>query len=89
MAAGIRKSDGGWVLDSTVAGIAIDSRRVQPGYVFVAISGSTSDGHTFIHDAVGRGAIAVVGEKEGLTTKVPYFRVSSSRRAAAELSAAF
>ncbi|PSR20041.1 MAG: UDP-N-acetylmuramoyl-L-alanyl-D-glutamate--2,6-diaminopimelate ligase [Sulfobacillus acidophilus] len=89
MAAGIQKTDSGWKLDAAVIGVAIDSRRVKPGYVFVAIPGATSDGHSFIADAISRGAVAIVGERPGLKLGVPYFQVPSSRIAAAELSAAF
>jgi UDP-N-acetylmuramoyl-L-alanyl-D-glutamate--2,6-diaminopimelate ligase len=87
MAPGIERSDSGWSLDSTVAGVAIDSRRIKPGFIFVAIPGAVSDGHTFIDDAIRRGAVAVVGERTVLDLSVPYFRVPSGRRAAAELSA--
>lgn len=89
MAAVIRKTGDGWDIDPVVAGVAIDSRRVKPGFVFVAIPGSTSDGHNFIGDAVSRGAVAVVGERGDLSVPVPYLRVPSSRVAAAEISAAF
>lgn len=89
MAQGIRKTESGWSLDPTVTGVAIDSRTVKPGYVFVAIPGSTSDGHTFIADAISRGAVAVVGERTDLSLPVPYFSVPSSRVAAAELAAAY
>jgi UDP-N-acetylmuramoyl-L-alanyl-D-glutamate--2,6-diaminopimelate ligase len=89
MASGIQKTDNGWVLDSTVAGVAIDSRVIKPGYIFVAIPGATTDGHQFIADAIERGAVAVVGERTNLSVPVPYFVVPSSREAAAELSAAF
>ncbi|MBW1911896.1 MAG: UDP-N-acetylmuramoyl-L-alanyl-D-glutamate--2,6-diaminopimelate ligase, partial [Deltaproteobacteria bacterium] len=34
-----------------VKGLSYDSRRIQPGYLFVAIKGHTQDGHEFIHDA--------------------------------------
>ncbi len=89
MTAVIQKTDHGWVLGSSVGGVAIDSRRVGPGYIFVAIPGFTSDGHDFIADAVARGAVAVVGERRQVTLPVPYLLVPSSRVAAAELSAAF
>jgi UDP-N-acetylmuramoyl-L-alanyl-D-glutamate--2,6-diaminopimelate ligase len=75
--------------DPTIAGITADSRKVQPGNVFVAMSGGSSDGHLHIADAVARGAAALVGEKtlDGLT--VPYIRVDNSRQALAYLAAAF
>ena len=39
---------------------AIDSRRVRPGDVFVAIRGARFDGHRFIAEALGRGAAGVI-----------------------------
>lgn len=89
MAAGITKTDNGWLLDPAVRGIAIDSRAVKPGFVFVAIPGFASDGHAFIDDAIKRGAGAVVGERPSMTIAVPYIQVPSSRTAAAELAAEF
>jgi len=47
-----------------LAGLAYDSRKVRPGYLFVAIPGSVTDGHKYIDAAVGAGAIAVVAERE-------------------------
>lgn len=72
-----------------VSGIVLDSRQVQPGDLFVALEGGSSDGHRFIPDALQRGAIAVVGTRplEGLP--VPFVRVEDGRLALARLSAAF
>ncbi len=87
MATEIHKTASGWMLDPAVVGVAIDSRQVKPGYVFVAIPGLMADGHGFIEDAVDRGAVAVVGERHIMNVSVPYVKVPSSRRAAAELAA--
>ncbi|TAN30394.1 MAG: UDP-N-acetylmuramoyl-L-alanyl-D-glutamate--2,6-diaminopimelate ligase [Actinomycetota bacterium] len=46
-----------------VTGISFDSRHVGPGDLFCAIAGEHYDGHLFIHDAVARGAVAVVVER--------------------------
>ena len=72
-----------------ITGIALDNRQVQPGYLFVAMPGSSADGHAFIPAAIQSGAAAVVGEKllEGLS--VPYIRVENSRQALTWLAAAF
>jgi UDP-N-acetylmuramoyl-L-alanyl-D-glutamate--2,6-diaminopimelate ligase len=43
------------------AGITSDSRKVKPGYLFAALTGSKTDGARFVKDAVARGAIAVLG----------------------------
>lgn len=47
-------------MDLEITGIADDSRKVQPGYLFVAIRGLAHDGHDFISQAVNKGAVAVV-----------------------------
>ena len=46
------------------AGIVLDSRKVCPGYVFVATAGERADGHTFIPEVFEKGAIGVICEKE-------------------------
>ncbi|MGH6808143.1 MAG: UDP-N-acetylmuramoyl-L-alanyl-D-glutamate--2,6-diaminopimelate ligase, partial [Ensifer adhaerens] len=45
-----------------VAGITADSRQVQPGDLFVAVSGTKANGTSYIADALARGAVAVVAE---------------------------
>lgn len=45
-----------------IRGLALDSRRVQPGYLFAALSGDATDGKEFIPDALARGAVAVLTE---------------------------
>lgn len=47
-----------------VSGLAYDSRRVQPGFLFFAFAGARHDGRQFAGDALGRGALAVVSELE-------------------------
>ncbi|MDM7325231.1 MAG: UDP-N-acetylmuramyl-tripeptide synthetase [Thermus sp.] len=77
-----------------VLGLTQDSRRVQPGFVFVAIPGvplphrKPLDGHDFIPEALERGAMAVVGERE-LSLPVPYLKVADSRLALAHLARRF
>ncbi len=48
----LQHSDG----TGSVTGIAIDSRRLQPGQAFVALRGQRFDGHRFVSEAVHRGA---------------------------------
>lgn len=47
-----------------VCGIRYDSRHVQRGEMFVAISGLATDGHAFITTAISRGATVVVVEND-------------------------
>ena len=71
-----------------VAASACDSEQVQPGDVFVAICGTSQDGHAFIPRARVRGAAAVVGQRapDGAG---PYVQVADSRAALAHMAAAF
>ena len=42
--------------DTSVNGLAVDSREVEPGCIFAALPGATTDGHVFIEDALRAGA---------------------------------
>ena len=44
------------------AGVVIDSRLVEPGFLFVAVKGARVDGHSFIPTAFAKGAAAVLCE---------------------------
>ncbi len=46
-----------------IRGLAYDSRKVEEGYLFIAIQGEKNDGHNFILEAIKKGATAVVHEK--------------------------
>ncbi|MBM3135490.1 MAG: UDP-N-acetylmuramoyl-L-alanyl-D-glutamate--2,6-diaminopimelate ligase [Chloroflexi bacterium] len=90
--------------DLEISGLVADSRRVQPGYLFVAYRGVNQDGspggdgHRYIPDALRRGAVAVVGEVVGQVANLSgwlgesgptYVRVPQSRLALAHLAAAW
>ena len=49
---------------SYVSNFVIDSREVARGDVFVAFKGASTDGHKYVGQAIGRGAIAVLVEDE-------------------------
>ena len=51
-------------LDTEVADIAYDSRKMKEGMLFVAIAGTVVDGHKYIPDVVKKGASVLVVEKE-------------------------
>jgi UDP-N-acetylmuramoyl-L-alanyl-D-glutamate--2,6-diaminopimelate ligase len=72
-----------------IKGIVSDSRQVQPGYLFVALSGGTADGHDFIPVAIQCGAAAVVGTRLIPDLVLPYVQVADSRKALPHLAAAF
>ena len=64
-----------------MTGIAIDSRAVEPGNLFVAMQGGSVDGHDYIPKAIDKGAVAVAGQKDLDDLPVPYIRLEDSRRA--------
>lgn len=75
----------------SVTGLDYDSRRVKPGYIFVAMKGETSDGNQFIDKAVSSGAVAVVTDSASEKPRdgVAWAQVAHGRRALARLSANF
>jgi len=83
---------GAWPGEMPIAGLTADSRAVQPGYLFAALSGSAADGAKFVGDAVARGAAAVlVGETAGLDVPghIAVIRDANPRRRLALLAARF
>lgn len=77
---------GAEISEVEVTSVVSDSRKVQPGSIFVAYSGVAIDGHNFVPQAVKAGAVAVVGEKK-LSLSLPYFRVKNGRLAWARMVA--
>ena len=75
-------------LPASIAGIADDTRRLQPGALFAAVRGSQSDGHAFLAAAAERGAIVAIVE-DASRTDLPSLVVRDGRRAAAIAAAAF
>jgi UDP-N-acetylmuramoyl-L-alanyl-D-glutamate--2,6-diaminopimelate ligase len=75
--------------DISITGIAIDNRKVEPGYLFIARRGESADGHNFIPGAIERGAAAIIGDREMDNLSIPYFRVKNSNEAVTWLAAAF
>lgn len=69
--------------DVEICGITADSRHVREGYVFVAIKGLRSDGHLHISEALSRGAVFVVAQRQVLG--VSMLVVNSTREALARL----
>lgn len=61
--------------------IVVDSRKVTANAVYIAISGGSHDGHSFISDAERRGAALVICEKKDPAATVPQLVVRSSREA--------
>lgn len=49
--------------DVNITGIQSDSRKVEDGFLFVAVRGTAVDGHNYIGGAIAKGAVAVVCEE--------------------------
>src|SRR5689334_11393129 len=77
--------------DPEITGLDYNSRRIQPGWVFVAMHGESSDGNRFIDAALKQGAAAVVtdSETERRRPRVPWVVVRHGRRVLAHMSANF
>ncbi|MGI8598434.1 MAG: UDP-N-acetylmuramoyl-L-alanyl-D-glutamate--2,6-diaminopimelate ligase [Chitinophagaceae bacterium] len=69
--------------DVIISNIQIDSRKVSHRTVFVAVKGSTSDGHQFISKAIEQGAVAIVCEEmPEQQLNISYVQVKNSAEAA-------
>lgn len=87
-----RWTNGHWTREPSlsISGFAIDSRAVQPGELFIALSGERADGHAFLDAArakgaagaiVRRGALAVAGDFPLLETDDPKAALTDLARA--------
>jgi len=73
--------------DAVVAGVAVDSRAVQPGELFVALPGSRTDGSLFAAAAAEAGAAATLAQ-EGTVFAGPRVEVADPLAALAALGTA-
>lgn len=77
--------------DAVISGVEYDSRRVQPGYCFVAMHGEKTDGNRYIDAAIAAGAVAVVSDDKDVLPRegVAWATVARGRRALARIAANF
>ncbi|WP_377889352.1 UDP-N-acetylmuramoyl-L-alanyl-D-glutamate--2,6-diaminopimelate ligase [Alkalihalobacillus sp. R86527] len=68
-----------------IASVESDNRNVTEGSLFVCIPGYTVDGHDFAEDAVHKGAVAIIAQKE-LDLDVPVIVVKDTHRSLAEIA---
>ncbi len=78
----------------TVDDIAIDSKAVSPGTLFVALKGSVQDGHDYIDEAVARGASAVllqqpISKDRKKNTQTTFIEVEDTKEALKHLAPYF
>jgi len=82
--------------DPEIRGLSLDSRHVEPGFLFAALPGTRTDGRQFIDDAVAKGAVAVLTADpdscEALTRRDPPVTIVGDvnpRRRIARIAARF
>ena len=77
--------------DVDIAGVDIDSRKVGPGHLFVAIKGTQTDGHQYIAKAIELGAVAILCEDMPAERQagVTYVQVTSTESAIGPVATTF
>ncbi|HEU0012039.1 MAG TPA: UDP-N-acetylmuramoyl-tripeptide--D-alanyl-D-alanine ligase [Longimicrobium sp.] len=70
-----------------ISGVSTDTRKIGPGSLFVALAGEKYDGHDYLAEARGKGAVAAVVHRrpENAPADLLYFTVDDTRRALARL----
>lgn len=84
--------EGSAIAGTAITGIASDSRKVAPGNLFAALSGTKADGAAFAADAVEKGAAAIIAAPGAIADApggVPVIEVDDPRRALALAAARF
>lgn len=74
------------LLSTEVNGVAIDSRKIETGYLFIPIKGSRVDGHDFIPQVMEMGALCTLSEKPLDNATYPYILVESCVQALKDLA---
>ena len=69
-----------------ITGVAIDSRKIEQGFLFVPIKGERVDGHNFIPQVMENGALCTLSEKELPNADYPYILVDSTVQALQDLA---
>lgn len=72
--------------EKIVAGIALDSRKIEKDWVFVATVGEKVDGHSFISQVFEKQAACVICEKAPEHSAGPYILVDSSFQALKDIA---
>lgn len=79
--------------DFEAKGITSNSKDVLDNFIFVAVKGTHADGHSFIQEAIDRGAKLVIAQipnpRFHIPKNIPYLLVKDTRKGLAELAAKF
>jgi UDP-N-acetylmuramoyl-L-alanyl-D-glutamate--2,6-diaminopimelate ligase len=74
-----------------ISGLAFDSRKVEKGFIFFAIKGTHTDGHTYIDQTIEKGASAIICETipETIPNNVAFIQVDNSALALGIIASEF
>jgi UDP-N-acetylmuramoyl-L-alanyl-D-glutamate--2,6-diaminopimelate ligase len=72
-----------------ISGLASDSRKVKPGDAFFALGGVKDDGFRHASEALAKGAVIVVSEREPALADAPFVKVADARAALAQACGRF
>ncbi len=72
--------------EAKISSVAIDTRKIEPGCLFICIIGENHDAHEFVGDAFKAGAAAVM-VSEDIGVDGPYVRVKDTSKAMMDLAA--
>ena len=73
-------------LEKEIAGIAIDSRKIEAGWLFAATVGERVDGHSFIEGCYEKGCLCCLGEKAPVWEDRSYIHVTSTFQALKDIA---
>ena len=69
-----------------VAGVAIDSRKIEKDWLFIPIKGTRVDGHSFIPQVMEKGALCTLSEVVLENVSHPYILVDSCEQALKDIA---
>lgn len=73
--------------DAVFSAVSTDSRKIEPGQLFIALTGPNFDGHAYLAAVAAKGAVAVLVEREVVGFELPQLVVADTRVALGQLGA--
>lgn len=74
------------LLSRHISGVAIDSRKVEKNFLFVALQGERVNAHKFIPDTMKNGALCAISQEDLGDTDYPYILVPSTAQALLDMA---
>ena len=73
--------------DVAFAAVSTDSRKIEPGQLFIALVGPNFDGHDYLAEVAAKGAVAALVQREVVDAPLPQLLVKDTRLALGQLGA--